>query len=316
LRNIIFVILIFCFAKGLSQQESQLTQFAYNKLSLNPAVAGENDYTSITGIYRDQWSGIIGAPKSQYLTINFPTIVNQIGVGMNVQRQVIGIQEKREVATMLAYKVRLGSGTLSMGLQMSFRNFINDFTDDNLIAIDGFDLDPSIERTKFNTSIFNVGIGGFYKGPNYYIGVSAPRMLKADLDDRITTSVSKETRHYYGMAGVKFDLNSQWSFYPQVLFKTAQNIPYDLDLFALFIYKNQIHLGTNFRAGGSQKSILESIDLVIGLKINDKVFGSMAYDFTFSEIREFENGSFELLLQYNINNDRGPKEIKNPRYFR
>jgi len=315
--RIIYIVILSIFVQlGHSQQENQLTQFAYNKLSLNPAVAGENDYTSIVAIYRDQWSGINGSPSSQNITCNFPKIINQIGVGLNFQRQTIGVQEKVEVGTMLAYKIRLGNGIASMGLQMSYRNFINDFTGDNLIAIDGFDLDPSIERTKFSTNIFNAGIGGYYKTPNYYFGISAPRMLKADLDAVLTSSVSKEVRHYYAMAGVQFNLSPEWDFFPQFLFKTAANVPYDFDMMGLFIYNDQIHLGLNFRTGGSQKSVLESLDLILGLNINNRIFGSMAYDFTLTEIREFENGSFELLIRYNLNADKGPKEIKNPRYFR
>ena len=301
---------------GFSQQNSQISQYAYSKLFYNPAVAGENSYTSITGIYRDQWSGIDGSPKSNFLSINFPTVIKRLGFGLSFQNQNIGIQTKTDISGMYAYKLNVGETTTSIGMQFSFRNFKNDFTNSSLLAIDGFDLDPSINREIYTESLFNVGIGAYFKAKRYYLGFSVPRMIRSSIDPIEFDDVSKESRHFYAAAGVEIPLSLDWTFHPQSLFKWSEQAPYDIDILALFIYRNQFHLGLNMRTGGTQQSLLESVDLLLGFKITNRIFLSMAYDFTLTDLREFENGSFELLLRYDFNNIVKPKEIENPRYFR
>ena len=44
------------------QQEQLYTQFMFNKLALNPAYAGNDKVTCMNLLYRDQWSGLSGAP--------------------------------------------------------------------------------------------------------------------------------------------------------------------------------------------------------------------------------------------------------------
>ena len=311
----VLIVILFFVQFASAQQENLFTQYAYNKLSINPAVAGENDYTSVTGIYRDQWTGITGRPTSQYLTINFGEVYNRLGFGLNFQRLQVGIQEKLEATGMYAYKLKVNDFTYSVGLQLSYRTFINDFSNPNLIAIDGFDEDPALEQGRFSSSIFNVGIGGFMKSPLFYLGVSVPRMIKAEIDNENDPFLSREVRHYYVMGGLNLDLNPLWTFKPQALFKYADNSPWDLDILGLMVYQDQVHMGINIRSGGSQQSIFESIDLLLGLRLKSRIFLGIAYDFTTTQIREFENGSFEVILKYEFKKDDGPREIQNPRYF-
>ena len=50
-----------------AQQDSQYTQYMYDTHSINPAYAGSRGSLSIMGVYRNQWVGLEGAPK----TLNF-----------------------------------------------------------------------------------------------------------------------------------------------------------------------------------------------------------------------------------------------------
>ena len=53
-----------------AQQEPQYTQFIFNKLTYNPGYAGSFVSPTLTAIYRNQWLGIDGSPKTQILTYN------------------------------------------------------------------------------------------------------------------------------------------------------------------------------------------------------------------------------------------------------
>lgn len=299
-----------------AQQDNLFTQFAHNKISFNPGVAGENTYTSVVGIFRDQWSGLKGSPKSQMLSVNFPTVYKQLGFGISLARSSVGIQEKNDISGIYAYKINTPKSSTSIGLQMSVRNFINDFSNPELIPIDGFDIDPALNNIKYSDTYFNVGVGAYHTGKSYYLGLSVPRMIRANIDDDAAGLIGNEVRHLYAMAGINLNLSLDWSFYPQALFKASENAPYDLDILSMFSYRNQFECGVNFRAGGSQNTLLESFDLIIGFKFHRRISASLAFDFTTTEIREYENGSFELMLKYDFTNTKEPSSSQNPRYFK
>lgn len=309
------ILFLFFTYHSTAQQDNQYTQFAYTRLNYNPAVAGLKDELSLTGRIRNQWSGIEGAPQAQSLLIEFPTIFDKVGIGVIANRATIGIQERNDLAAMYAYKVKLQEATISFGLQVSFRQFINDFTRPGLIAIDGFDQDASLTRQRFSTNIFNLGVGAFLDSKRYYLGIAVPRYLRSNIDVNQDNNGSREVRHIYGMFGLKFNLSSNWKTEPQFLLKLAEQAPFDLDIQNNFIYQDQVHLGFNIRAGGIQESLFESFALLIGFKFTEEIFASLSYDFNTTTLRQFEEGSFEVLLSYNIGKDRTPQDIQNPRYF-
>ena len=55
-----------------AQQDSQYTQYMYNTMMINPAYAGSRGGTSIFGLYRNQWVGLDGAPKTATLSFHTP----------------------------------------------------------------------------------------------------------------------------------------------------------------------------------------------------------------------------------------------------
>ena len=90
----------------------------YNKLAVNPAFAGNSDYANITAIIRDQWTGFAGAPKSQSLSVNLPKL-GKVGLGLNLNRQTVGVSEKLTIEGIYAYRFKLNNGNLSMGMSFS-----------------------------------------------------------------------------------------------------------------------------------------------------------------------------------------------------
>lgn len=313
--RIVFIIILIALQQGMSQQDNQYTQYSQTKLYYNSAYAGQEDQYSITGRHRNQWSGLVGGPAGQALLVNFPTVHEVLGFGLSINRNSVGIQERSEVAGMYSYKLKIKEANLNLGLQASFRQFVNDFTKDGLIAIDGFELDPSISRERYSTNVFNVGAGLFFNTKRFYLGVSVPRLVKADIDAEGFNSLSQETRHLYAMFGLNFELSPFWSIQQNNLFKYSDNAPFDIDSQAIFVYQRQVHLGLNLRAGGSQSSILESTGMILGFQFTPRILASMSYDFNTTELREYENGSFEILIKYEFLRNKSPKLIQNPRYY-
>ncbi len=297
------------------QQELQFTQFTAAPLLFNTAYAGNDNYTSIVARHREQWTGLDGGPMSQSIMVNFPKIFNRIGIGATVNRSSIGVSEQNEVAGMYAYKLQMRNVVASVGMRISYRQFVNDFSSGKLLAINGFELDPAINRTRYSLNLFNVGVGFYINNDKFYFGADIPRMGRSNIDFESGDIVSTEVRHLTAIAGLYFSLNDKWDYSPHVLLKLAENSPYDLDIQNIFKYQDQISLGLNIRTGGSQKSVVESISSIVGFQYSKAWFISLAYDFTATQLREYESGSFEILLRYNLVKDNSPKIIHSPRHY-
>lgn len=297
------------------QQQQMYTQFMYNKMGLNPAYAGNETYLSATLLYRDQWNGFPGAPKAQVLTVNLPRLGKRVGLGLNFERQTIGITEKVTYELMYAYKFFLGEGTLSMGMNVSGRNYIQDYTDSRLFAIQDINLDPSIPQTVLSRNLINAGFGVYFNTTKFYLGASLPRMIRSDLDFDNNNLFSTEVRHLFLMTGGTFIVNNDFRVTPQLMFRAAENSPWGFDLNISGTWKDKYSTGLTYRTGGTKGDLGESLDLILGIQLSDRMMLGFAYDITLSRIRTIDNGSLEMILSYNFI----PKKIKtiivNPRYF-
>ena len=76
--------------KSWAQKEPQYTQYMYNIGSFNPAYVGTVETTEIIGLYRTQWIGIDGAPKTVRFGANIPLANKKNGIGFNVVNDQIG----------------------------------------------------------------------------------------------------------------------------------------------------------------------------------------------------------------------------------
>src|SRR5882757_2182802 len=74
MKKLLLTIFIFIMAMQLvrAQQKPQYTQYVLNNLLINPAVTGIENYIDVKTGYRSQWTGLQGAPVTNYITINAP----------------------------------------------------------------------------------------------------------------------------------------------------------------------------------------------------------------------------------------------------
>lgn len=298
-----------------AQQQQMYTQFMYNKLALNPAFAGNETYLSASLLYRDQWSGFPGAPNAQVFNVNLPRIGNRIGIGLNLERQTIGITEKITYELMYAYKFLLAEGTLSMGMNVSGRKYTQDYTDSRLFAIQDITIDPSIPQTVQSRNLLNAGFGVYFNTNKFYMGASIPRMIKTDIDFDKNNLFSTEVRHLFLMTGGTFILSNDLRLTPQLFFKIAENTPFSIDLNGSVTWKNQYSAGLTYRTGGGTGDIGESIDLIFSFQMSEQLMMGFAYDIGLSKLRTASNGSLEMILTYNLIPRKIKSVIINPRYF-
>src|ERR1700712_4666162 len=81
-----------CAQTAYAQQEVQFSQYIFNGLALNPGYAGYKEYTNIHLMYRSQWTGLQGAPKTFSASIDGVTGDKKMGLGFQVINDNLGAQ--------------------------------------------------------------------------------------------------------------------------------------------------------------------------------------------------------------------------------
>ena len=238
-KVLIFIVSLLTTATIFAQQDHQFTQFMYNKPVLNPGYVGSNDTPCFTLTSRNQWLGLEGAPQTQMLAFNMPVFNKKVGLGLSINRQTIGIVEKYTAESQYSYRIRVGYGTLGLGLSGSVRFLRVNYS--KATAVQSIELDEAIPGDLQSKYVPNFGAGFYYSSYRFYLGFSVPRLIENSIDFSETgETISKEVRHIYGMMGFLLDLGEKVQIQPQVLLKYVKGAPFDADANLNLIFSDRI----------------------------------------------------------------------------
>ena len=311
----IYSILLTLFSLSLyAQQGVQYTQFMFNKLGFNPAYAGSHEVPCISAIHRSQWVGFDGAPTSQAFNFHTPLFAKRVGMGLSVQHDKIGPTNSYWINLSYAYRMQIEESTLSFGLQGTMRSYEVDFSETESVVAG----DPAVMNGSARKMLPNFGVGIYYLGHNLFAGLSMPYILQGDISLYETSlaanqDFSVEERHLYFMAGYKVNLNEKVKFKPAMMFKSVRHAPADLDLHGSFVFNDRLGVGATYRLGGIRNSFGESVDFLMYLQFEGGFRLGAAYDLTLSQLRDYQSGSFEILLEKCL--IRKNSRLTNPRFF-
>lgn len=299
----LYIVLFFLAALNMqAQQDPHYTQYMYNMAVVNPAYAGSKEDISVGLLYRAQWSGVPGHPKTATLFGHLP-VGDNIGLGLSVINDRIGPVKETNATADFAYRIQLnGEHNLAFGLKAgaSFRSI--GLTDIEL----GDPNDPYFAENANKTTPM-VGAGFFYYTDNYYFGVAVPNFLKtAHLDADNGLELGSETNHYFITGGYVFQLNKIVKLKPSFLLKSAFDAPlsYDLNLNAKFYERFEI--GASYR-------VEDSFSGMVNFDITPSITVGYAYDAVRTSIQDFAPASHEVMFVFTLGS---PDRVsRSPRYF-
>lgn len=288
-----------------AQQDPIYSQFMYNGLAINPAVAGSAETFSATAIYRKQWVGIQGAPETQTLTLDAPVFNNKIGLGLSVINDKIGVTKNFNINTLYAYRIQFSSGTLSMGLQAGVNNYQADYT--SVVTNPQNNTDDSF-GSNVNRMIFNFGSGVYYYSERFFAGLSVPHILNQSLDGVNDPSgvQSRQYRHYFLTTGYVFDAGENFKIKPSTLLKIADGAPIQVDINTNFWYKETFCLGFSYRTG-------DSFSAIVQLQAAKQFRIGYAYDYVLTNLNQLTTGNHEVMIRFEL--VKKNTKILTPRYF-
>ena len=278
-----------------AQQLPQFTQYMINDYVFNPAIAGiESSYQMKTNI-RNQWIGIVDAPRTTVLSAYGKYRESNVGLGGVVFSDQVGPTSRNGMSLSYAYHFSLTEKMkMSLALSGGFAQFKIDKTGTKVQDVN----DPLFQDGDIFTSSVPDATFSFYlytKG--WYVGASAPQLLNSKLsllDEDVLERLKTETdgnleRHYFAMAGYRWKVNTDYTVEPSVLIKSVTPAPTQADISVKVTYQNKLWLGTAYRTNGD-------IGVLLGYSIGDRYSIGYSYDIVTSDLGEHTSGSHEFML--------------------
>lgn len=302
-KTLFLIVFLSVFKSAFSQQDAMYTQYMFNTLAINPAYAGSRNVLSATGIIRNQWAGIEGAPKTQTFTIDAPIEAKKIGLGLQLFSDKLGKTSNTGLVGSYAYRIRMDKASLSFGLQASVSKFNTDYGSVKLEPI-GLSNDPAF-MGKDTKSFANFGAGAYYNSDRFYIGISVPELINNVLPGS-QTNINRQRRHLFFMSGYVFSLNNNFKLKPSVLVKEVSGAPLQADLNATLWMMDVISLGAQYRTNADISGLVE-------FQVTPQIRFGYSYDHSTTELSGFNSGSHEIMLRYEFGFNKA--KILSPRYF-
>ena len=304
-----------------AQQTPQYSLYMLNQFGQNPAYAGLDNTLSATGVYRSQWGGLAGAPVTQIVNAHMPLNFISSGIGIQIENDLVGASQRTGASLSYSYQLEINRDSrLSIGLSggviqqsldgAKLRTPEGTYEPDQNIIIHNDDLLP-IGTVSTNLPTFTLGV--FYQAKKLEIGLG---MLNLQEPTANFTDLSlKLRRSYYLSASYSIKLSRTLILKPSVQVK-SDIVQTQIEASTLIRYKDNLFLGASYRGFTPQSK--DALVALGGFKLNDNWTIGYAYDITLSALKTVNNGSHEILLNYNFGKPIGqgvpPKIIYNPRY--
>ena len=304
MKKIFLFLLAACAANNLSaQQNPQYSQYMFNGLAINPAYAGSKDYLSVAALYRQQWSGFEGAPKTATVSVHGPVSAGKMGLGFTFISDKIGPVSRMDFFGSYAFHIETGSGIFALGIQGGGTQYSAKLSSLHTIDLND-ELQAAGDKSEF---LANAGAGLYYYSSTFYAGLSVPQLLSDNRKSASDVKTGPSTAmHYLFNTGIVLGSSDNLKVKPSVMLKYVQGAPLTYDINANLFFGKIIGVGVSYR---SQDAIVG----LLSLQLTPELRFGYSYDLTQTDIKDYSSGSHEVMLGYDFGHEV-PK-VRVPRYF-
>lgn len=286
-----------------AQQDSQYTQYMYNTMSINPAYAGSRGVMSVYGLYRTQWVGVDGAPKTANMSLHAPLGQSRMGMGVSFTNDHIGVMDENTISADLSYTIDLDDDyKLSFGIKGSLNLLNVEYSKLDVFHSNDVVFEDNV-KDKFSP---NIGAGLYLRSEKTYLGFSVPNFLETARYRDTNLTMLKQRMNFYFIGGHVFDMTYDVKFKPAFLVKAVQGAPLQVDFTANFIINERIVIGGAYRWDAAVSGLA-------GFQVSDGLFIGYAYDHGATRIANVSSGSHEIFMRFELFNRFN--RIASPRFF-
>jgi len=299
-KTIIILLFVICGSTVFAQQLPHFSQYYLNDFLINPAIAGTRDYFEGKSGHRYQWEGITDAPRTYTISVNGPLKAPNMGVGGYLFTDIVGPTRRTGFSLAYSYHLQLNeSMKLAFGISGGIMQFMIDGSKITLRDKD----DDIITNNVQSVLIPDAGFGLYLYHKKFYFGFSAPQLLnnKVEFFELGENPQGRLPGHYFLNAGYKFQVSDDFMIEPSAFVKYVTPAPVQAEGTVRVIYKEKIWVSGTYRDK-------DAITASIGYLINNSFTIAYAHDFTTTNIKNYSNGTHELMIGVRFHKATGKKE--------
>ena len=305
-RYIVLFVLLACVALVRAQFDPQIGQYMYLQSSYNPASVGDGEMMRVYGSHRMQFTGIMDAPMTTYFSFSSPFVIGktQHAAGVRFVNDRFGLFSNQSFYAEYAYRLKLGKGYLSVGVDLGFLNLSFAVDSINLSNIEAVEdnayhtvNDDAIPVARGQEGVsgmgFDMNVGVYYSTATWWAGVSYGHLTQPVLQWSDQAEVPVRGT-FYAAGGYNWQLrDKKWVLMPSAMLQT-DFVSWDLNLTMLAQVNNRFRFGAGYRIAGSV-NILLGMDIIDGLQVG------YTYELPANGLMRESYGSHELYLAYGFN---------------
>lgn len=291
--RVIIVFYFFVFGIALlcnSQQLPQYSQWSQHQFAMNPAHAGIKKCIDVHSVYRAQWVGLEGAPRSGFVTASIPLnskrkkfLSARHGMGAKFEGDRIGqIGTNRFNIAYAGHFNFSEKNRLSLGIYAGVVQFGYDHSTSTTITPDPVVMhEVSIVRP-------DAHFGAWWNGENYYIGLMVNQLIVSKWE------LGYDSRFRFHMAlngGYRFILSENIGLVPSAMIRFPFIGPISADINLNLDFRNMLNVGVGFRAQ-------DAVIFMAGFKINQQFSLQYSFDFTISGLNRVSNNTHEIGISF------------------
>lgn len=300
------IFLVFFTRLLLGQQDPVLSMYMFNNMSFNPGYAGIQGMANVTASTRQQWVGFEGAPTTMIFNASTPFSLFGIssGAGLLVESDEYGFNNDFSVSLSYSYLTPLWNGVLGIGLN---GGIINKAIKPEWSIPEGSTAhtspsgDPLIPDNNESYVTPDASLGLFYRGPNYYAGLSVTHVTQPKI--KYTETNTYISREYYLTAGYTFQLSNPSLDVTPSVFIVNDGAATQYIINGIMRYNKKAWGGVSYREG-------DALSAIVGFELYGGLIVGYSYDFPLSEIRKGTSGSHEFLVSYSFDIGLGKSTSK------
>ena len=301
MKHLLITLILLVSISSYGQREIVMSQYMYNRYSINPGFGGSHDVMSIFGSYRKQWMGFEGAPTTALFTVNTPLKNEKIALGAQIFNESYAIAANTGFNFSYTYRLPLNNGSkVGIAVSAGYVNYKTNWNDVDIVE----QQDNSFAMTE-NSGSPILGFGAAMYNSKYFVGFSVPTFLYHDRYITGDNSVDFTKIDYLLTAGYMYEISDNISIQPSALLRVNMDDETFVDVSATAILLKSLMIGASYRTVGDIVGIL-------GYQINPQLRFTYSLDYSMEKIASYNNGTHEVSLQF----DFGYKiHSPNPKFF-
>ena len=333
--------LVFPASFAFGQAKPAYSQYILNNYILNPALSGIENYTDIKLSLRNQWTGINGAPKTGYISVQAPIGKSDYrtsatsfdvpgenprgtqywqdytapephhGIGFYAVNDQAGYINRWTVSASYAYHRPIGTQTtLAGGFNVGMTGISLDAAKATFSNGDPSDPAIGVAAGELKKVKPEIGVGLWLYSARYFAGISVLNIVPGKIgftkNEKYGTYF---TPNYFMTAGFRFAVGDEFSMIPSAMLQYWQPQLFGLHTNAKLQYRDVAWVGAGYR----YSDFLAGYSAMAGFNVSNTFNVAYTYEAaTTGRLRTYTKNTHEVLVGFTLGNkysDACPRNI-------